>query len=135
MKIDDEHVLPCDFVVGHMRFGKGVKLETVRKAAERWLKVATDAYFKPDPKKVAEIDRMLADLHNDIEFFKNLPDDEATTIAGLVIHEARLIPEPGEQFEFHDVRFTILDKQGNQVTRLRAEKLPQPESESQEDEG
>lgn len=76
MKIDEQHVLPCDFVVGHMRFGKGVKLETVRKAAERWLKIATDAYFKPDPKKIVEIDRMLADLHNDIEFFKNLPDDE-----------------------------------------------------------
>lgn len=35
MKIDDEHVLPCDFIVGHMRFRKGVKLETVRGAAER----------------------------------------------------------------------------------------------------
>jgi Mg2+/Co2+ transporter CorB len=53
----------------------------------------------------------------------NLPDTEASTIAGLVIHEARLIPEIGEQFEFHQVRFTIIDKQGNQITRLRLEKL------------
>ena len=35
----------------------------------------------------------------------NLPDDEATTIAGLVIHEARSIPEPGQSFTFHGFRF------------------------------
>ena len=61
-KIGDEHVLPCDFVVGHMRFGKGVKLETVRRAAERWFKIASGAYFKPDPVKVAELDKMLAEI-------------------------------------------------------------------------
>jgi hypothetical protein len=40
MKIDDQYVLPCDFVVGHIRYGKGVKLETVRAAAARWLEKA-----------------------------------------------------------------------------------------------
>ncbi len=35
--IPDEHVLPCDFIVGSVTFRKGVKLETVRQAAERWL--------------------------------------------------------------------------------------------------
>jgi Mg2+/Co2+ transporter CorB len=58
----------------------------------------------------------------------SLPDEEAATIAGLVIHEARLIPDIGEQFEFHDARFTILDKQGNQITRLKVEKLPPAEA-------
>jgi hypothetical protein len=38
--IPPEHRLPCDFIVGHIRFRKGVALETVRKAAERWLKVS-----------------------------------------------------------------------------------------------
>ena len=35
----------------------------------------------------------------------SLPDDEATTVAGLVIHEARSIPEPGQSFTFHGFRF------------------------------
>jgi len=40
-KIPDEHKLPCDFIVGGVRFGKGVKLETVRQAAERWWRQAS----------------------------------------------------------------------------------------------
>jgi Mg2+/Co2+ transporter CorB len=59
----------------------------------------------------------------------SLPDSEASTIAGLVIHEARLIPEIGERFEFHNTGFTILDKQGNQVTKLKIEKLAPAEAE------
>ncbi len=59
----------------------------------------------------------------------NLPDDEASTIAGLVINEAELIPEVGEAFEFHNMRFAILDKKGNQITRLKIEKLAPAETE------
>jgi Mg2+/Co2+ transporter CorB len=49
----------------------------------------------------------------------NLPDDEATTIAGLVIHEARLIPEPGQSFTFHGFRFRVLRRNRNRITALR----------------
>jgi Mg2+/Co2+ transporter CorB len=49
----------------------------------------------------------------------NLPDDEATTIAGLVIHEARMIPEVGQAFTFHGFRFEVLRKRRNQLTSLR----------------
>lgn len=49
----------------------------------------------------------------------NLPDDEATTIAGLVIHEARTIPEIGQTFTFHGFRFEILRRHRNQVAQLR----------------
>lgn len=49
----------------------------------------------------------------------DLPDEEATTIAGLVIHEAQTIPEPGQAFNFHDFRFEILRKHRNQITALR----------------
>jgi Mg2+/Co2+ transporter CorB len=55
----------------------------------------------------------------------NLPDEEATTIAGLVIHEAQMIPEPGQAFSFHGFRFEILRKQRNQITALRITRLPQ----------
>jgi Mg2+/Co2+ transporter CorB len=49
----------------------------------------------------------------------NLPDAEATTIAGLVIHEARLIPEPGQSFTFHGFRFRVLRRHRNRITVLR----------------
>jgi magnesium and cobalt exporter, CNNM family len=49
----------------------------------------------------------------------NLPDEEATTIAGLVIHEARLIPEPGQSFTFHGFRFRVLRRERNRITALR----------------
>jgi Mg2+/Co2+ transporter CorB len=49
----------------------------------------------------------------------DLPDDHAVTIAGLVIHEARAIPEPGQKFLFHHHRFQILRRQRNQITSLR----------------
>jgi Mg2+/Co2+ transporter CorB len=49
----------------------------------------------------------------------DLPDDEAVTIAGLVIHEAQTIPDPGQTFIFHHHRFQILRRQRNQITALR----------------
>jgi Mg2+/Co2+ transporter CorB len=49
----------------------------------------------------------------------NLPDDEATTVAGLVIHEARSIPEPGQTFTFHGFRFRVLRRDRNRITALR----------------
>lgn len=48
-----------------------------------------------------------------------LPDDEATTIAGLVIHEAKSIPLEGQQFTFHGCRFKVLRKTHNRLARLR----------------
>ena len=55
----------------------------------------------------------------------SLPDDEATTIAGLVIHEARMIPEERQIFTFHGFRFTVLRREKNRVTRLRIMPLGQ----------
>jgi Mg2+/Co2+ transporter CorB len=56
----------------------------------------------------------------------NLPDDEATTIAGLVIHEARSIPEVGQSFTFYGLRFRVLRRARNRITALRIQPLPQP---------
>ncbi len=49
----------------------------------------------------------------------DLPDEEATTIAGLVIHEARAIPESGQVFTFHRFRFEVLRKVRNRIASLR----------------
>ncbi|PKP81259.1 MAG: hypothetical protein CVT79_11410 [Alphaproteobacteria bacterium HGW-Alphaproteobacteria-18] len=48
----------------------------------------------------------------------DLPDEEAVTVAGLVIHEAQTIPEPGQSFVFHGYRFNVLRRQRNQVTGI-----------------
>ncbi len=48
-----------------------------------------------------------------------LPDDEATTIAGLVIHEAQIIPEKNQAFTFHGFRFEVLGKRHNQLTSIK----------------
>ncbi|MBB35698.1 MAG: hypothetical protein CME88_05415 [Hirschia sp.] len=52
----------------------------------------------------------------------NLPDDEAVTVAGLVIHETQTIPEPGRRFAFHGYVFDILRKHRNQIMGLRVRK-------------
>ena len=57
------------------------------------------------------------ELNRDLDW--NLPDEEATTIAGLVIHEARTIPEIGQRFAFFGFKFEILRRQRNQITALR----------------
>ena len=59
----------------------------------------------------------IRDLNRRFEW--SLPDDEATTIAGLVLHEAQMIPDPGQAFTFYNYRFEILRRQRNQVTLLR----------------
>ena len=57
------------------------------------------------------------DLNRQMDW--DLPDEEATTIAGLVIHEAQTIPEPGQAFTFYGYRFEILRKSRNKITAIR----------------
>jgi Mg2+/Co2+ transporter CorB len=54
----------------------------------------------------------------------SLPDEEATTIAGLVIHEARAIPDVGQIFSFHGFRFEVARKVRNRITLLKIKRLP-----------
>jgi Mg2+/Co2+ transporter CorB len=49
----------------------------------------------------------------------SLPDEEATTVAGLVIHEAQRLPDVGQSFAFHGFRFEVLRRQRNQIVLLR----------------
>ena len=53
----------------------------------------------------------------------NLPDDEANTIAGLVIHEAQMIPKIGQVFSFHGFRFEIAGRDQNRITKLKVRTL------------
>jgi len=71
----------------------------------------------PDGSIIVEGGVPIRDLNRVMDW--NLPDDEATTIAGLVIHEAQLIPEPGQTFTFHGFRFRVLRRDRNRVASLR----------------
>ncbi|WP_158043534.1 HlyC/CorC family transporter [Skermanella pratensis] len=59
----------------------------------------------------------IRDLNREFEW--RLPDEEASTIAGLVLYEARRIPEVGQTFTFYGFRFEVLRRQRNQITALR----------------
>jgi len=61
------------------------------------------------------------DLNRQMDW--DLPDEEATTIAGLVIHEAQTIPEPGQAFTFYGYRFEILRKNRNKITAIRVKPI------------
>lgn len=52
-----------------------------------------------------------------------LPDDEANTVAGLVIHEAQMIPNEGQVFSFHGFRFTVVQRRENRITKLKLRPL------------
>jgi Mg2+/Co2+ transporter CorB len=59
----------------------------------------------------------IRDLNRALDW--NLPDDEAVTIAGLVIHETQSIPEEKQAFTFHGKRFIVMKREKNRITRLR----------------
>jgi Mg2+/Co2+ transporter CorB len=71
----------------------------------------------PDGSVVVDGGVPIRDLNRVMDW--DLPDEEATTIAGLVIHEARLIPDRGQAFTFHGFRFNVLRRQSNRITSLK----------------
>ncbi|WP_291724766.1 HlyC/CorC family transporter [Magnetospirillum sp. 64-120] len=69
----------------------------------------------------------IRDLNRQFEW--RLPDDQATTIAGLLLHESRQIPTAGQVFRFHGFRFEVVRRHRNQITSIR---LTPPQAESEE---
>ena len=67
-------------------------------------------------------DMSIRDLNRAMDW--DLPDDNAVTVAGLVIHEARTIPEPGQTFIFYGRKFQIMRKQRNQITAIKITPVP-----------
>lgn len=63
----------------------------------------------------------IRDLNRHLDW--DLPDDNATTIAGLILHEAEMIPEQGAIFEFFGMRFKIEERTGNQLTQILIETI------------
>ncbi|TRW96650.1 HlyC/CorC family transporter [Paracoccus sp. M683] len=63
----------------------------------------------------------IRDLNRALDW--TLPDDEANTVAGLVIHMAQSIPEQGQVFSFHGYRFEVVARRDNRITKLRIRPL------------
>lgn len=62
----------------------------------------------------------------------DLPDQEAATIAGLVIHESKVIPQVGQIFHFHGFRFQIARRQRNRITSVRMTKIGDVDEDAEE---
>lgn len=64
----------------------------------------------------------IRDLNRELDW--RLPDEEAVTIAGLILHEAKRIPDVGQAFLFHSFRFEILRRHRHQITAIRVTPPP-----------
>jgi len=81
---------------------------------------------RPNPDGSVMVDGSLPirDLNRIMDW--DLPDEEATTIAGLVIHEARAIPEMGQLFTFYGFRFEVLRKTRNRLASIKVTPIAPP---------
>ena len=60
----------------------------------------------------------LRDLNRDLGW--NLPEEDATTLAGFLMNESRTLPHVGQKFRFYGQTFEIVRRKGNQITLIRA---------------
>ncbi|MGE0753897.1 MAG: HlyC/CorC family transporter [Alphaproteobacteria bacterium] len=74
-----------------------------------------------DGRYMVDGDTTIRDINRHLDW--NLPDEEAATVAGLLIHETGSIPDSGASYELHGIRFTVVGKDSTHITRLRMEKL------------
>jgi Mg2+/Co2+ transporter CorB len=74
---------------------------------------------RPGPEGTVMVDGSVTirDLNRAMNW--ELPDDEAVTVAGLLINEAQRIPDVGQAFTFHRHRFKVVERKGNQITVLQ----------------
>ena len=78
---------------------------------------ATEVRLEPDGSCVANGEVTIRDLNRQFDW--ELPEEEATTIAGLILHEAEVIPEVGQRFDIAGFGCEVLRRQHNRITAVR----------------
>ena len=91
--------------------------EIVGEISDEYDRPQTDMRRQADGSYVVEGGLTIRDVNRALDC--RIPDEEAVTVAGLVIHEAERIPEVGESFELHGFRFEVLGRAENRLTALR----------------
>ncbi len=91
--------------------------EIVGEISDEYDRPQTDMRRQADGSYVVEGGLTIRDVNRALDC--RIPDEEAVTVAGLVIHEAEHIPEVGESFDLHGFRFEVLGRAENRLTALR----------------
>lgn len=111
-------------------FGSVSGLVTLEDILEEVVGEIEDEHDKPNRGRIRRCkngaynvdgDISIRDLNKELEW--NLPEDDVTTIAGIVLAEAQSIPDVGDIFESGDFMFKVLKKQGTQITRVQMRKI------------
>ncbi len=80
-----------------------------------------DLHRESDGSVILDGSMTIRDLNRQCDW--NLSDEDANTVAGLVIHEAQMIPTEGQVFSFQGVRFEVLNREINRLTKLKLRKI------------
>jgi Mg2+/Co2+ transporter CorB len=91
--------------------------EIVGEISDEHDEVVSGVRSQADGSYLVEGSVTIRDVNREYEW--GLPDEEASTIAGLILHESRRIPEVGQAFIFHGFRFEILRRQRHQITLIK----------------
>jgi Mg2+/Co2+ transporter CorB len=93
---------------------------------------SAEVHIRPQADGTVNVDGTVAirDLNRHMDW--DLPDEEATTIAGLIVHEAQMIPEPGQVFTFHGYRMEILRRSRNKISAVRIKRLTEAGADTSE---
>jgi len=84
---------------------------------EHAAKARPDVRRRPDGSYLVDGTVPVRDLNRELDW--SLPEEDATTVAGLVIAQSGTIPETGQRFAFFGYTFEIMRRHRNQITALR----------------